>query len=428
MNPEIMQFLTSTGMTLAIGNDAAQQCAAYCAAQGWQHPLIVADDNTWLAMGQAVEQALQAQSIQPRRVILQGSHGAVHADEHSLAQLLLALEPQMDGLIAVGSGTITDITRFVSHRALRPFVSIPTAASVDAYASITAAITIAGSKHSLMAQQPWAIFISPKVLAEAPPAMTAAGFGDMLAKITALADWQLAHILTGEALDTTLLQLAQHSLQNCIGHAEAIGARTEAGLRVLIEGLLVSGVCMAKANSSRPAAGAEHSLSHFWEMTHNWSPEPMPLHGLRTGAAAVNIAYFYQKLAALSLDALKMSLASAQLPEPQAEIDGIVQAYGAVAPEIIARPCSLLAMSAEQFDSLKAALIERYDEVHTLAASLPTAPEVSALLRKGGAPSAPREVGIPPHEIRTALRWGMYTRNRLTILEISILSGIQSTH
>ena len=121
------------------------------------------------------------------------------ADETSIDRVLGALDNRADTLIAVGSGTITDIVRYTAFQTQRAFISVPTAASVDAYTSFTTSITLGGVKHSLLAQPARCVYVQVPTLAAAPPLLTASGFSDMLAKYTALADWKLAHLLNDDA-------------------------------------------------------------------------------------------------------------------------------------------------------------------------------------------------------------------------------------
>ena len=139
-------------------------------------------------------------------MILQGNGDHVKADARNILNLLVAIHPETDVIVAVGSGTITDIVRFVSFRTGLPFISIPTAASVDAYSSNTTSIMVEGVKRSYQAKQPEAIFVSVDTLRDAPQPLTAAGFGDMLAKYTALADWKLARLLVNEPYDSKLVE------------------------------------------------------------------------------------------------------------------------------------------------------------------------------------------------------------------------------
>jgi glycerol-1-phosphate dehydrogenase [NAD(P)+] len=126
--------------------------------------------------------------------------------------------------------------------------------------------------------------------------MIASGFGDMVAKYTALADWTLAHLLVDEALDETAVRQAEAALQSCAGQSAAVHAAEPSGIAVLIESQFVSGHSMARVRSSRPAAGAEHSLAHYWEIPHQLKRKPESLHGEKTGGASVIIAGLYEKL------------------------------------------------------------------------------------------------------------------------------------
>src|SRR5690606_918333 len=99
---------------------------------------------------------------------------------------------------AIGNGAINDIVRYASLADGIPYVSIPTAPSVDGYASNLAPILVEGFKVTKVAQTPEAIFASPSVMARAPWGLIQSGFGDLVGKLIALLDWKLAHALYGE--------------------------------------------------------------------------------------------------------------------------------------------------------------------------------------------------------------------------------------
>ncbi|KRE83838.1 hypothetical protein ASG89_12020 [Paenibacillus sp. Soil766] len=114
--------------------------------------------------------------------------GEVAADEQAIVQLMVDTSLTSKELIAVGSGTIHDIVRFVSHRTKRPFLSVPTAPSVDGFASVGAPLIVRGFKKTIPCSAPEAIFADLGLLAAAPQAMIAAGVGDMLGKHKACVD------------------------------------------------------------------------------------------------------------------------------------------------------------------------------------------------------------------------------------------------
>lgn len=104
--------------------------------------------------------------------------------------MLLQADQVARTYLAVGSGTITDITRIVSHRTRCNLISFPTAPSVDGYTSPNASLVIRREKITITAQPPLAVFADLGTLKAAPHAMIAAGYGDILGKATALADWR----------------------------------------------------------------------------------------------------------------------------------------------------------------------------------------------------------------------------------------------
>ena len=134
----------------------------------------------------------------------------LHATEDAAAQVRARLRA---GLVAVGSGTLTDIVRYAAHGAGCDFVSVPTAASMDGYASSVAALERDGVKLTLPARAPAAIFADPRIAAAAPIELTRAGIGDLLAKTTARVDWLAAHLLYGE--DWRALDAAARARRRC---------------------------------------------------------------------------------------------------------------------------------------------------------------------------------------------------------------------
>ena len=119
----------------------------------------------------------------------------LHATEDAVARVRERLR---NGLVAVGSGTLTDVVRYAAHGAGCDFVSVPTAASMDGYASSVAALERDGVKMTLPARAPSAILADPRIAAAAPVELTRAGIGDLLAKTSARVDWLAAHLLYGE--------------------------------------------------------------------------------------------------------------------------------------------------------------------------------------------------------------------------------------
>ncbi len=187
--------------------------------------------------------------------------------------------------IAVGSGVITDIVRYASHAADREFISVPTAASMDGYSSSVAAMQVDGVKVTYPARAPRAIYADPRVLGAAPSVLTSAGIGDLLGKVTAGVDWLAAHLLYGERYDEQIAAGTRRAMMLTVRNVPALMAGDPAAQRELLDGLIQSGINIARFGNSRPASGLEHHASHFWDLLAAHGKHEHASHGLQVGYA-----------------------------------------------------------------------------------------------------------------------------------------------
>src|SRR5262249_18028884 len=157
--------------------------------------------------------ALTAKGKNVAKVILEGDE--IITDERYLVQTLIRAPLGACTFLAVGSGTLTDITRFVSHRSGRDFISLPTAPSVDGFTSIGAPLVLNGVKQTIVCQAPIAMFADLDTLCNAPQRLVAAGFGDMIGKITSLADWKLGSLLWNEPFDESIYKRSEAAIESC---------------------------------------------------------------------------------------------------------------------------------------------------------------------------------------------------------------------
>ncbi|RPJ01013.1 MAG: iron-containing alcohol dehydrogenase, partial [Chloroflexi bacterium] len=264
-----------------VGNDALANLLRYCADLKLTRFTLVSDTNTHRALGAHVTGALRANGYDVTTIVLSGDE--VIADERHLMTVLVNAPLEPSTFLAVGSGTLTDITRFISHRMGRSFISLPTAPSVDGFTSIGAPLVLNLVKHTIVSQAPIALFADLTTLREAPQRLSAAGYGDMIGKITSLADWHLGSVVWDEPFDEDIFRRSEAAIERCISQTETIGQRSQEGMRHLIEALICSGLCMLDFGESRPASGAEHHASHYWEMLLLQEGRPAALHGAKVG-------------------------------------------------------------------------------------------------------------------------------------------------
>jgi glycerol-1-phosphate dehydrogenase [NAD(P)+] len=400
-----------------IGTEAVEKLVEYCQQHGLHHFALVADDNTYRALGERVESALTAQGYEITSIILRGDE--IIADETYLVETLIRAPLGECTFLAVGSGTLTDITRFVSHRSGRAFISLPTAPSVDGFTSVGAPLVLRGFKDTINCQAPVALFADLDTLRSAPQRLIAAGYGDMIGKLTSLADWRLGALLWDEPFDEGIYQRVASTVERTLHNTDAIGQSSAEGVRQLIDALIESGLCMLEVGNSRPASGAEHHTSHYWEMKLLQEHRPAILHGAKVGVALALVAGQYAKIRALSGQEMLDRLEGATFPERDREIDIIREGYGELADGVIAEHRAFLDMTPEQFETVKQRIANRWDEIQAAAATVPPPDEIRQYLRRAGAPATGTSLGLSDDEIKRGLQYGHYLRDRFTVMKLS---------
>ena len=189
-----------------------------------------------------------------------------------------------DVIIGIGGGRSVDIAKLIGFNLNKPFVSVPTSASHDGIASPF--VSVKGDKpHSLVATAPLGVFVDVGIMKKAPKKLLASGCGDLIAKITAVRDWQLGRDKTGEYYGKYSAELASMSAQFLIKNSARFSKK---GLHVreIVEALISAGVASCIAGSSRPCSGAEHLFSHAVDKL-----EPgTGLHGEKCGIGTILIS------------------------------------------------------------------------------------------------------------------------------------------
>ncbi len=269
-----------------VGRDALRESAGLLSKMHGSAPVlwVLSDGNTEEAAGAGWKSNLRVSRIVSR---------VLPADPKPVPTLELvnglSAEVQNnapDLLVSVGSGVISDLVKKISLDTGVPNWCVATAASVDAYSSATSAIRVAGYHEALPTRVSEAIICDLDVIARAPLVMSLSGLGDLLAKFTANLDWNLSHIMTGEHYCPMLADFALGSARKALDAARGDALDPLETARALTDAVLVSGFAMQALNGSRPAASAEHTVAHYWEMAGAVGNEELDLHGILVGAAS----------------------------------------------------------------------------------------------------------------------------------------------
>ena len=192
-------------------------------------------------------------------------------------------------IVGVGGGTVIDVAKYAAFKSGANFISIPTSPSHDGIASPTASLFSGGKRVSMKARAPIISLIDPSILSTAPRFLRASGFGDLIAKIVSLKDWQLGRDELGEPYCKTAESFVLKSLRLMTEALETLDAFEK--IEYLAEGLVYSGVAMMLVGSSRPASGSEHLISHYLDMN---LKRRIP-HGIQCALGALPMALYHEK-------------------------------------------------------------------------------------------------------------------------------------
>ncbi len=194
-----------------------------------------------------------------------------------------------DFLVGVGGGSKIDLAKKASYDLKIPFISVPTVASHDGIASPRASIKSNGTSMSMEAHEPLGIVADTGILIQSPYRYLAAGAADVIGNITAIKDWELAHKLKNDEFSSTAYGLAKYAAESVIEQADSIKPNLEYSAWVVVKSIIVSGMAMSIANSSRPASGSEHLFAHALEKR----APGKALHGEMVGVGTIMMLYLH---------------------------------------------------------------------------------------------------------------------------------------
>jgi glycerol-1-phosphate dehydrogenase [NAD(P)+] len=165
-----------------------------------------------------------------------------------------------DAIVGIGGGGTLDVAKYAAGSLGLPFVSVATTLTHDGLASPVAVLESGGRKGSFGVHLPLAVIVDLDFVRRSPVRHTRSGIGDAVSNLSAIADWELAVRERGEPIDGLAVTLARTAAEALVQRDDPVDSETF--LTALAEGLLLSGISMSAAGSSRPCSGACHEISH----------------------------------------------------------------------------------------------------------------------------------------------------------------------
>lgn len=265
----------------------------YNAVEKYKGILLIADNNTYPLFGQKVKDIL-GDKIVGCHVFQTTSY--LVPNEQSCDAVNPLVTDKVDFILGIGSGVINDICKYVSFFKNIKCGIIATAPSMDGYASSGAAMILGGMKVTVTTHAPDLILGDVDVLKDAPMEMIGAGYADIIGKYSSLNDWKLANLINGEHICPFIYKLTFDATNEICSLAKDIAMRKPYAIGKLLETLVLTGMCLTLAETTRPGSGSEHHLSHFFEITGLIEDKPYFLHGVDVGFSTVITADIREKI------------------------------------------------------------------------------------------------------------------------------------
>ncbi|MBX7121065.1 MAG: sn-glycerol-1-phosphate dehydrogenase [Opitutaceae bacterium] len=383
--------------------------------------IVVCDPTTHRVAGESVDQRLRTAGLaEPAAYLL--SDPDLYAEFRFVEQLESILRQTPAIAVAVGSGTINDLVKLASHRVDRPYLCVSTAASMDGYTAFGASITHRGAKQTFNCPAPRAVIADLEILRHAPPEMTASGYADLQAKITAGADWLIAHSLGVEPIEQRAWAIVQGGLREALENPEGARRGEIKAIGALVEGLMLGGFAMQGTKSSRPASGAEHQFSHLWDMEHHTHHGLAPSHGFKVGLATLAITSLYEEMLKIPFERLDIDRCVSSWPDRATLESDIRRRFAAT--DFLDTALQETTAKHVSPDELREQLgrLVRYWPVLSkqLRAQLVPLSELRRRLKTVGAPTQAAELGLTAERLRQTFHRAYFIRRRFTVLDLAI--------
>ncbi len=332
-------------------------------------------------------------------------------DDHTHDWLLRQIKAA-DVILSVGSGVLSDLGKWIAFDLNLPYVCFATAASMNGYASANVAATMDGVKTLRRARPPRAILSDPAILRDAPYELTAAGLGDILAKSVSSADWRMNHFLFGDYFCERSVSLIADIEPLYMDRPEDVRGRKPEAMAALFHGLLLTGVAMTMAETSSPASGGEHLVSHTLDMMSSLDGVPHDLHGRQVGIGTVLASEIYRRV--ISLESPDFSRASMDIDK---EFWGVlgdrIEAQYALKVKRLQKAIEILSHG-DSWDLLR-------EEVKPF---LRPPDQIRNCLQRAGAAFRAEDIGCSRERLLCAVRHAHEIRSRFTIIDLARLVGV----
>ena len=385
---------------IRIGSGLVTQVGEILRENGFPRRLLLIGDRDTLAAAAGIEESLTGFEV------TRHCYDTLRVATMDDVRLVEDYLDRVDAVVAVGTGSIHDPSRLACARRNKPLCLFATAPSMDGFASYNAPIVDGGFKTTHAAKCPEVIIADTKILAAAPKALKSAGFGDMISKYIALIDWQVSHLVTGEAYCPRVAELTRTAVDRLMTMAGRVTLEDEETAAAVLESLLMTGIAMSFTRTSRPGSGTEHILAHYWECIELLEGKIPNFHGEDVGVATLLTLREYE------------ALASRETVTAHPEVndwDAVYRAYGPLAGDVrkLNTPDTIT-------DGIEPRVIEeKWPEIRAIVRSVPDYDACYRAMKAAGCKTTIAEIGKDPAFVAESLLYHPYMRRRLSLRRLA---------
>ena len=373
--------------------------------EGWVEPVIICDQNTY-SLGDDLLENLENYDL----ICLDPEDLA--ADERSVSLARTKIPETADCMIALGSVTIHDITRYLCWEYGKPFLSVPTAASGEGYTTCISSVVRKGVKYNVMAVAPDYLFGDTDIFAAAPPRLTAAGFSDLIGNYIAMADWKISSVFTGEALNQTLCDGEKAAMEKVMAHLEALAQGDKDCCEDLLYALILPDMVMGIKEGARPMMGAEHHLSRYLDISVK-QPRVNAVHGEKVGVMTLKCLKVYEDFKK-ALEEERLIPADARGVTGKEIRQGFLEAEVREAVTGLNRTNPLSGITGQT-------VLAHKEELLKILGELPSYAVIEKACRMMGCKMTAESLGIREDIIEDAMKYSPYVSPDITLLRLKKL-------
>lgn len=370
---------------------------------------IVSDENTHFAAGAEVERTLSLSGFEVFSIVLPADARSDDTNVEMLSSYLGAA----DFSVAVGAGTINDLTKYSTFKLGKKYITVPTAPSVNGYSSANASIEVAGVKKSVAAHLPFAIFMDIDVQVQAPYRLIIAGVGDALARATAQADWLMSHLILGTAYNPLPFELLHEDEEIVFANAEKLLIQDYDTMMALCRLSIISGLGMYICGGSYPASQGEHLVHHYMEM--NFEKKYLhTFHGEQIAVTSTSMAKLQKDI--LNLDDLQIG-ATYYNEKP------ILKHFGKEKGLHFLAECAKKEISEPRAFEINQMLKKEWKNIRSEILKVHiSAEKMEQIIKKVKGPYTYKHLGWDHKDYESAIKYSLFMRDRFTFLDLALIA------